>query len=401
MRMFRIVARLVVAASFAGAVGCSSEGFTTEPPGGGPDGPGNPRGAAYPVQVAEVAIPPDYGIHDTFVRDGLAFVSAWNTGIIIYDIGDGRRGGSPSHPVEVSRLVTSDNGVPGGPAVHNAWWFHNPVRGERRYVFVGQEGPSTYFNYTSGDIHVVDVSDLARPREVASLSIPGAGTHNFWMDEAAEVLYAAYYNGGVVAVDVSGELAGDLTSRIIARAEIGGPGQTYVWGVQLANGSLWASDMVSGFWRLDPATLRPVGGGDNVPGRWGSDLWVHGSHAYTGTWGGYPRDGTGWGNAVQIWRVDGDPELIDSIVLPDVRTVSDLQVSDDGSLLAVTTERLTGEGLLVYDLADPARPALAGRVTVAGGLHTGTVARIDGRLYVFAARNPPAPALVVYDITPP
>ena len=33
-----------------------------------------------------------YGIHDTFVRDGLAFVFAWNTGVIIYDVGNGIRG---------------------------------------------------------------------------------------------------------------------------------------------------------------------------------------------------------------------------------------------------------------------------------------------------------------------
>ena len=30
--------------------------------------------------AASVPIPPDYGIHDTFVRDGLAFVFAWNSG---------------------------------------------------------------------------------------------------------------------------------------------------------------------------------------------------------------------------------------------------------------------------------------------------------------------------------
>ena len=34
-------------------------------------------------------IPPAYGIHDTYVRDGLAFVFAWNTGVIIYDVGNG------------------------------------------------------------------------------------------------------------------------------------------------------------------------------------------------------------------------------------------------------------------------------------------------------------------------
>ncbi|MBA3892275.1 MAG: hypothetical protein H0X69_01070 [Gemmatimonadales bacterium] len=199
--------------------------------------------------VATVPIPPQYGIHDTYVRDGLAFVFAWNTGVIIYDVGNGIRGGSPTGPVEVSRVVT-DGGATKHPAVHNGWWFHNPVTREARYLFVGQEGPGIVGVQASGDIHVVDVSDLANPREVARFSLPGAGAHNFWMDEARQVLYAAYYNGGVVALDVSGTLGGDLEDRLIDRIEPGGAGDTYTWGVMLANGSLYASDMLSGLWQI-------------------------------------------------------------------------------------------------------------------------------------------------------
>jgi hypothetical protein len=36
----------------------------------------------------------------------------------------------------------------------------------------------------------------------------------------------------------------------IARIEPGGDGNTYTWGVQLANGSLYASDMLSGLWQI-------------------------------------------------------------------------------------------------------------------------------------------------------
>jgi hypothetical protein len=200
--------------------------------------------------VASVPIPPDYGIHDTFVRDGLAFVFAWNTGLIIYDVGNGIKGGSPANPQEVSRLVTADNGVPGGPAVHNGWWFHNPVTGEHRYLFIGQEGPGTVGSRSIGDIHVVDVSDLEHPVEVAFYRLPGAGTHNFWMDEQRQILYAAYYNAGVIALDVSGELSGDLTARLIDQIQPGGVSNTYTWGVQLAGGSLYAVDMLSGLWEL-------------------------------------------------------------------------------------------------------------------------------------------------------
>ncbi|MBL8987388.1 MAG: hypothetical protein JNJ80_14045 [Gemmatimonadetes bacterium] len=353
-----------------------------------------------PVLVGEVGIPPTYGIHDTYVRDGIAFVCAWNAGVIIYDVGDGRRGGSPSFPVEISRLITADNGVPGGPAVHNAWWFHNPVSNEKRYLFIGQEGPASLFSTASGDLHVIDVSDLANPREVATLTIPGAGIHNFWMNEATQTLYAAYYNAGVVALDVSGTLSGNLTSRIKAQRAIGGAGNTFTWGVMLAGGSLWANDIVSGFWRLDPVTLQPIAGGNNVPERWGSDLWVTGTHGYSGTWGGTARGGTGFGDAIKIWSLaGGGPTLVDSLKIPNIRTVSDLEVSDDGNLLVVTTERLGGAGLYVYGLTDPAKPNLLGFRAVSTGLHTGTLARIGGRLYVFAAKNPTDPALQVYDIT--
>ena len=199
--------------------------------------------------AATVPIPPHYGIHDTYVRDGLAFVFAWNTGVIIYDVGNGIRGGSPTSPAEVSRLVT-EAGITKAPAVHNGWWFHNPVTEEARYLFIGQEGPGFVGHEASGDIHVVDVSDLASPREVASFGLPGAGAHNFWMDESRQILYAAYYNGGVVALDVSGTLSGDLAGRLIDRIEPGGDDDTYIWGVQLANGSLYASDMLSGLWQI-------------------------------------------------------------------------------------------------------------------------------------------------------
>ena len=197
--------------------------------------------------AASVPIPPTYGIHDTYVRDGLAFVFAWDAGVIIYDVGNGIRGGSPESPVEVSRLVTA-GGSAGSPAVHNGWWFHNPVTHEARYLFIGQEGPAAVGAASSGDIHVVDVADLAHPREVASFHLDGAGTHNFWMDEEAQVLYAAYYNGGVVALDVSGTLSGNLSNRLIGQVRFGD--DTFTWGVMLANGWLYASDMLSGLWQI-------------------------------------------------------------------------------------------------------------------------------------------------------
>ncbi|MGH7536538.1 MAG: LVIVD repeat-containing protein, partial [Gemmatimonadales bacterium] len=199
--------------------------------------------------VAQVPVPPLYGIHDTFVRDGIAFVFAWNSGVIIYDVGNGIAGGSPAAPQEVGRLVTATDGLD-GPRAHSGWWFHNPVRGERRYLFVCQEGPAVIGSRSSGDVHVVDVSDLAHPTEVAYFTLAGAGAHNVWMDEDRAILYVSYYNAGVVALDVSGTLSGNLSSRLISRLAPGGAGSTFTWGVQLAGGSVYASDMLSGLWQL-------------------------------------------------------------------------------------------------------------------------------------------------------
>ena len=46
------------------------------------------------------------GAHDVYVRDGLAFVSHWDAGLVILDVGNGIAGGTPTNPVEVSRLQT-------------------------------------------------------------------------------------------------------------------------------------------------------------------------------------------------------------------------------------------------------------------------------------------------------
>lgn len=193
-------------------------------------------------------IPDHYCIHDTFVRDGYAFVFAWDEGLYIFDVGNGSHAGSPTSPQLISHTGSQANPKFGGQT-HNGWWYWSPS-GAKRYLFIGEEGPAVIGGGASGDIHVVDVSDFTNPVEVASYNLPGAGTHNFWVDETREILYAAYYNGGVVALDISGTLSGNLASREIAKIQPGGAGDTFTWGVMLYNGSVYASDMLSGLWQL-------------------------------------------------------------------------------------------------------------------------------------------------------
>jgi hypothetical protein len=244
---------------------------------------------------------------------------------------------------------------------------------------------------------VVDVSNLAAPVEVATFTMTGAGVHNFWMDEANEILYAAYYNGGVVSIDVSGTLSGSLAGRLID--QVVPAAGSYVWGVQLVNGSVYASDMVHGFWQLSSSAgdLAVAAGGNNVPERYTSDLWVHGSHAYTGTWGARSAQG----NVVKVWQLAGNgaPSLVDSVIVSNVGTVSDVEVSADGSLLMISTESGSGDGFQFYSLANPASPSFLSQYLVGTGIHTTTFGYIGGRVYAFGAKDPGSPQLVVLDVT--
>ena len=212
---------------------------------------------ADPVEVLDREMGNPY-VHDVFVRDGLLFTAVWNDGMRIYDIGGGDLGGTPADP----QLI----GVIEMPQIHNIWWFHDPSSGEQRYAFLGQEGPGSVGTGASGDIHVVDISDMSDPVYVARYRLPGAGTHNFSMDEESGILYAAYYNGGVRALDVRGDLSDceedQMTStgvcdlRLMGR-EVGYAldEDAYVWGVAFQGTHVYASDMQSGLYKLDVSEL--------------------------------------------------------------------------------------------------------------------------------------------------
>ena len=224
--------------------------------------------AAAPKQVYSTVIGTPY-VHDTFVRDGLLFLGLWNAGVAIWDLGGGGKGGTPANPVELGRVQTANGHV------HNIWWLKDPVTNSARYAFIGEESPANIGTSSSGDIHVVDVSNMAAPKEVAFYKVAGAGTHNFSADEANGILYAAYYNAGVRALDVRGDLGTctddqkssptGSTARLCDLTKMGrelaiglqDPGNpVYVWGVQYLNGSVYASDMLNGIWKLR-AVSRP------------------------------------------------------------------------------------------------------------------------------------------------
>ena len=210
---------------------------------------------AAPQQVFAAAMGSPY-VHDVYVRDGILITALWDNGITLWDIGGGGHGGTVSNPVQLGNVFTV-----GGEA-HNVWWFHN-ANGEKKYAFVGEEGPGSIGFSASGDIHVVDVSNLSAPHEVAFYHLDGAGTHNFSVDETRGILYAAYYNGGVRAIDVRGDLSACSGGEksLDGRCDLGKMGRelasgptgvspVYIWGVQLVGGFVYASDMLNGIWKL-------------------------------------------------------------------------------------------------------------------------------------------------------
>jgi hypothetical protein len=216
-------------------------------------------------------------LHDVDVRDGLAYLSYWNDGLIIVDIGNGINGGSPSHPVLVSQLkydlddLYRDVEAVSGPGftrgTHTAWRHRN-------YVFIADEvyrasdvkgAQDAAANRMYGRLQVVDVSDLAKPRIVAWYEPEHGGVHNVWV--AGDTLYMGAYDAGFRAFDISGELRGDLRAqgREIAHlntADMQGKIQNaaQTWGVVVRDGLAYVNDFNNGLWvvRIEPKTTPVV-----------------------------------------------------------------------------------------------------------------------------------------------
>jgi len=110
-----------------------------------------------------------------------------------------------------------------------------------------------------GRLHVIDVSNIEHPKEVAWYEPEYGGVHNVWV--AGDTLYMGAYNAGFRAFDISGELRGDLRAqaREIANVEpsdAGGfiPNTPMTWGVVVKNGLAYVNDFNTGLFivRLEP-----------------------------------------------------------------------------------------------------------------------------------------------------
>jgi hypothetical protein len=226
------------------------------------------------LDMADLAAPryvseydhPDSRIHDVWVHDGIAYSSEWENGVVVVDVGNGRWGGTIENPVFVTNVP-----YPVG-RTHAAFPYVQEETG-KVYLFLGDEilnregaawsgaglgripekggTPSV----TSGYIHIIDFTDPENPEDVARYEVPEFGTHNLWVED--DILYVAYYEGGVRAVDVTGELLGNLATqgREIAvwkafDPQGFAPNAPMAWGPQPHKGHLFFSDFNSGLWSI-------------------------------------------------------------------------------------------------------------------------------------------------------
>ena len=215
-------------------------------------------------------------LHDIDVKDGIAYIAYWSDGLVILDVGNGMKGGTPTEPKLISNYKynaealypgsTADYGPGFISGTHTAWRHKN-------YVFISDEvfppfAPTGTWDVSSirayGRLQVIDVSDIEHPKSVAWYEPEYGGVHNVWT--AGDTLYMGAYNGGFHAFDISGELRGDLKAQgrtiveMLPADTVGVvPNKTMTWGVVVKNGMAYVNDMVTGLWivRIDPRKVVP------------------------------------------------------------------------------------------------------------------------------------------------
>ena len=244
-------------------------------------------GAKYVIINAEDIYKPAYvgeyrhpnaRLHDLWVNDGIAYSAQGGVGTVVVDVGNGKYGGS----IKTPKLITAFPINSG----HEIYPYVQKSTG-KVYLFIGDEEMSrtgrtwegTSYNaelrdpagpvrggvaQTSGGYtHIVDFTDPMNPRKVARYHLEDYGSHDIIVEN--DILYQAYYDGGVRLVDVSGPLLGNLydQGREIAVFKPYDPegftaNAPFVMNAMPWKGHILFTDFNSGLWmaKLEPAVAR-------------------------------------------------------------------------------------------------------------------------------------------------
>jgi hypothetical protein len=166
---------------------------------------------------------PNSRIHDVWVHDGIAYSSEWGTGVVAVDVGNGKYGGTIEKPVFIASYPTTSG------ATHEIFPYVQKSTG-KVYLFLGDEIMSRQgkvwegTNYlqninekggvpqtSAGYTHIIDFTDPKNPANIAKYHQEEFGSHDIIVED--DVMYQAYYDGGLRIVDVSGELVGNLAEQ--------------------------------------------------------------------------------------------------------------------------------------------------------------------------------------------
>jgi hypothetical protein len=161
---------------------------------------------------------PNARLHDLWVHDGIAYSAQGGVGTVVVDVGNGKYGGTIDKPKLITVFPINSG--------HEIFPYFQKSTG-KVYLFIGDEEMSregrvwegtNYRNsmYEAGGVaqtsggytHIVDFTDPMKPKKVARYHLEDYGSHDIIVED--DVLYQAYYDGGVRLVDVSGELLGNL-----------------------------------------------------------------------------------------------------------------------------------------------------------------------------------------------
>jgi hypothetical protein len=233
----------------------------------------------HPRMVGSWRAPSPFGggsLHDVDVQDGILYASNWNEGLILLDVGNGIKGGSPSNPQLISQYkydlneLYRDVEATAGPGfirgTHTAWRH-------RQYVFIADEvfpaegvlgAKDASAGRAYGRLQVIDVSDIEKPKSVAWYEPEYGGVHNVWV--AGDTLYLGAYDAGFRAFDISGELRGDLRAQQremvhVNTADMDGvptaANEANTWGVVVKDGLAYVNDNHNGLWIIRILPKRP------------------------------------------------------------------------------------------------------------------------------------------------
>ena len=220
---------------------------------------------------------PNSRIHDVWVHNGIAYSSEWGTGVVAVDVGNGKYGGTIEKPKLIATYPTTSG------ATHEIFPYVQKSTG-KVYLFLGDEIMSRQgrvwegTNYmpdlfgdqpkrggvpqtSAGYTHIIDFTDPKNPVNIAKYHQEEFGSHDIIVED--DVMYQAYYDGGLRIVDVSGELVGNLADqrREIAVYKPFDPqgftaNASFVMNAMPWKGHILFTDFNSGLWsaKLEPKT---------------------------------------------------------------------------------------------------------------------------------------------------